>query len=533
MRTGHRAVLILFALHASSSVALSQQPSAPPSEDATRCAALGQLRLEWLREAPTRVTAARLVDVPALPANASPQSNAGILAASPIKQYCQVLGYVAPQNKFELRLPLPAQWNEKFFMAPCAGFCGAVGGNACNPSLARGYASVTMNGGHDGPATFDGTWAANAPNLQEDFGWRSVHVVTVAAKEITRRFYGRSIQRSYISGCSKAGQTVLSEIQRFPADYDGAIAIAPAYDFVGQVTQSAWFAQSVSDGTGRSVIDSAVAAAVHKSVLERCGSMSGVAEPFVADPLACDWKPQMMACPSGGAPSCLDATQVAAISRLMRDATDSRGTRIYRGHVPGTETDWQFWFYLPGGAIRGAGHYAVSEQFTAFMAEPVARDSVDPLKLDVAALPARLARARSVYDATSPNLSAFKARGGRLIMWHGLSDGGVPAKASVDYYDKVTSTMGGRQNVDDFFRLFLLPGVHHCAGGPGPDNVDAITAVENWVERGIAPAELIARKFVGGAEQQSRPVYPYPAKTRYTGSGDPLRASSFVRSQPD
>ena len=196
------------------STGLAQAPSA----DAQRCAALVQLSLGTLRDAATRITSARLIDVPAPPPNANPRSNAAILAASPIKQYCQVTGYVAPQNKFELRLPLASQWNEKFFMVPCAGFCGGVAGNSCNPSLARGYASVTMNGGHDGSPGFDGTWAANAPNLQVDFGWRSAHVVTVAAEEITTRYYGRAITRSYISSCSKGGQTVLSEVQRFPND---------------------------------------------------------------------------------------------------------------------------------------------------------------------------------------------------------------------------------------------------------------------------------------------------------------------------
>jgi feruloyl esterase len=172
----------------------------------------------------------------------------------------------------------------------------------------------------------------------------------------------------------------------------------------------------------------------------------------------------------------------------------------------------------------------VAQQFTAFLASPTARDSVDPLALSMDALPATFARARAVYDATSPDLRAFKARGGKLLMWHGLADGGVPARASVEYYEQVVKTMGGRANVDGFFRLFLLPGVHHCAGGPGPDDIDTITALENWVEKGIAPSEMITRKFVNGVEQRSRPVYPYPTKARYSGTGDPLKASSFVPS---
>lgn len=280
------------ALSLSVSVGLAQAPSA----DARHCAAAVQLSLGSLRDAPTKITSARLIDVPAPSPNVTPQSNVGILAASPIKQYCQVTGYVAPQNKFELRLPIASQWNERFFMVPCVGFCGGVAGSFCNPSLARGYASVTMNGGHDGFPGFDGTWAANAPNLQEDFGWRSAHVVTMAAKEITTRYYGRAIKRSYISSCSKGGQTVLSEVQRFPNDYDGAIPGAPVYNWVGEIIGGAWNSQAIDDGAGHSLLDSAVASIVHKSVLNRCGAQAGVAEPFVSDPLSCDWTPKLIAC---------------------------------------------------------------------------------------------------------------------------------------------------------------------------------------------------------------------------------------------
>src|SRR5262249_1569266 len=146
-----------------------------------------------------------------------------------LKQYCQVTGYVGPQNKFEMRLPLQADWNQKFFFSACDGFCGAVNGAACNPSLARGYAAVTTNGGHDSDPGVECLWAANAPRLQEDYGWRSAHIVTIAAKAITSQYYGRPIARSYISGCSKGGQTVLKEAQQFPGDYDGYLPIAPVY----------------------------------------------------------------------------------------------------------------------------------------------------------------------------------------------------------------------------------------------------------------------------------------------------------------
>jgi hypothetical protein len=245
--------------------------AAAPTPDA--CADLAQLDLQGSAGAPGRVTSARPVDVLAGGLEGGRRLMAGlggraVLAQSPIKQYCEVTGYVAPHNKFILRLPSPAGWNHKFLFSACAGLCGVADATACNPGLARGYASVTSNGGHDGVPGFDGIWAASAPNLQEDFGWRSNHVVTLVAKDITTRYYGQPIERSYMVGCSKGGHAALMEAQRFPEDYDGLLPAAPVYDLTGRVIAGAWFAQAVDDGRGGSVLDPAAAEAVHASVSE-------------------------------------------------------------------------------------------------------------------------------------------------------------------------------------------------------------------------------------------------------------------------
>jgi tannase/feruloyl esterase len=526
-------LLLVVGLLGTSSALVGQAPSsATPSDDTAQCAALMGIPLPAIDGALPKVVTARLVDVPAAPPNASPQGSAAILAASPIKRYCQVTGYVAPQNKFELRLPLPASWNEKFFMVPCAAFCGTVDGSQCNRSLARGYASATMNGGHDSQWGFDGTWAAGAPNLQIDYGWRSVHVVTLATKAITTKYYGRAIQRAYIEGCSKGGQSVLSEVQRFPDDYDGAIAIAPVYDFAGQMAAATWWAQAVHDGTGSSLLDSTTMRLVHAVVLRECGSQSGVADGFVSDPLACGWRPQSIACSSGTATDCLSAKQVAAISRLMTAPADSKGRVLYGRQLPGAESNWPFWFYPGDGSrtMRNVGHFMAAEQFMSYMASATPR-RVDPLQLRIDELPVTYTRVHQIYDATSPDLGRFKTRGGKLVLWHGLSDAAVPATMSINYYERVSRVMGGKE-ADSFLRLFLVPGVNHCGGGPGLDDVDGVTALENWVERGSAPAQLMTRRFANGVLERSRPVFPYPKVARYAGSGDPAQASSFVPGEP-
>jgi feruloyl esterase len=468
----------------------------------------------------TKILSARIIDVPA---NGLESRRGGATFSTLLKQYCQVTGYVAPQNKFEMRLPLPAEWNQRFFFSTCGGFCGAVNGADCNPTLARGYASVTTNGGHDSGPGFDGMWAAYAPGLQEDYGWRGTHIVTIATKAIVTRYYGRSIARSYISGCSKGGQAVLEEAQRFPDEYDGYLPIAPVYDTVGRNIAAAWFAQAVSDGHGGSVLNEAAAAAVHTSVLARCGAQAGVDEGLVTDPVACDWRPAMIACASdSNSPDCLTRQQVEAVTRLMSPVVNSKGEIIYAyPYLPGTETQWAGWNY---GTFA---NYTVADQLVRFLADPTPRKNVDPLKFDFDRDPATLARARTIYDATSYDLRALKARGGRILMWHGLADSGIAATSSIGYYEGVMKMMGGRPQTEDFFRLFLIPGVHHCGGGPGLTDFDALTLLEHWVERGQAPDVLLASRSANGVVERSRPIYPYPIQARYSSTGDPKQAVSF------
>jgi feruloyl esterase len=449
-----------------------------------------------------------------------------------------VTGYVAPQNKFELKLPVPSDWNQKFFFYACGAFCGSVSGDSCNLGLERGYASVTGNGGHDSRWGFDGIWAANAPELQEDFGWRSTHVVTLIAKAITTHYYGKTIKYSYIGGGSKGGQAVLMEAQRFPEDFDGLMASAPVYDYTGRNTiAAAWFAQAITDSHGGSVLNAEIAEAIHKSVLEHCGAQAGVDEGLVTDPPSCKWQPEMIACTSGNrATDCLNARQVAAVRRLMTPATNSKGEVLYAyPYIPGTETMWAGWNYFgtprPGITPRLA-NLELPGQHMRYLADERIRENADALHFDFDHDPETLGRSRRIYDATSFDLRAFKAHGGKLLLWHGWADGAIMATSSIGYYEGVIKFMGGREQTEDFFRLFLLPGVHHSGGGPGFTEFDSMTALENWVEKGQAPDKLIAGRLSDGVVQRTRPVFPYPILARYSGKGDLKRADSFVAFDP-
>ncbi len=510
------------------------------SADIQRCVALLGLNLEDSEGGPAFVTAAHLVDVPAVGLERPAYGPSGYGRTdgpipSRIHQYCDVTGYVAPQNKFELTLPLPADWNQNFFFTACGGFCGSVDGRRCNFALARGYASATGNGGHESSGVgFDAVWAAGAPDLQEDFGWRSNHVVTLVAKEITAHYYGKPIRHSYMAGNSKGGQAVLLEAQRFPEDFDALMPSAPVYDYTGRsIVAAAWFAQAISDGQGGSVLNAAAARAVHKSVLEHCGAQAGVEEGMVTDPPSCKWRPEMIACPSGTRnDDCLDDRQVAAVTRLMTPATDSRGNVLYAySYLPGAETQWVGWNYFgaPSNGLRPRlANLYLPEQYLKYLADARPRKNADPLKFDFDRDVATLARARRIYDATSFDLRAFKARGGKILLWHGWADGAIPATSSAGYFEGVVKSMGGRKQTEDFFRLFLIPGVHHGGGGPGLTEFDALSALETWVEKGQPPEKIIACRSPKGVVDRCRPVFPYPAIPRYSGKGDPRLADSFT-----
>jgi hypothetical protein len=528
-----------------SAIALAAPDTAATTstQDEQSCAALTAFNLQALPGGPAIITSAQVMEVPPGGLEHVGQSGyRGIAARRPssIHRYCDVLGYVAPQNKFELKLPLPGEWNHRFYFNACGGFCGAVIGELCNFGLERGYASATGNGGHDSASGFDGIWAASAPELQNDFGWRSNHVITLIAKAIIARYYGMPIQYSYMTGNSKGGQAVLMEAQRFPEDFDGLMPSAPVYDYTGRNTiAAAWFAQAFSDGNGSSVLNEAAAQAVHKSVLEHCGSLAGVEEGLVSDPTSCKWKPELIACGKRvGGSECLTPRQVQAIKRLMSPATTSKGDVLYAyPYIPGTETQWSGWNYYgkPGGSSKAPPRLAnldLPAQHGRYLAGEPVRPDIDALSFDFDHDPQTLSRSRQIYDATSFDLRAFKARGGKILMWHGWADGAIMATSSIGYFEGVRKFMGGRDKTEDFFRLFLVPGVHHGGGGPGLTEFDSFSALEIWVETGQPPDKLIAGRVQNGEVERTRPIYPYPVIARYSGTGNPHAAGSFVPFDP-
>lgn len=525
-----------------------------------RCAALAAMNFEALPEAPMKIISARLVTVEAGGLSQPPNPMTWPIDRNAVKTYCQVSGYAGRQSAFELRLPLPEQWNKKFFFFACAGFCGNVDGNGCNAGLAQGYASITSNGGHMSAPGFDGLWALDDVELQMDFAHRSSHAVTVAGKAITKAFYGAAPVHSYMAGCSKGGQATLMAALKYPADFDGIIPVAPVYDYTGRsVIEAAWVAQANSDGKGGYIVDAKAAQIAHDAFIQACDTMDGVKDGLVTDPVSCPWKPSDVACAAGKNPDeCLSPAQVKALEKIYSAPRNSKGERLFPvGNALGSETEWSRWVFRPptggqqgsmeqvptryGESVAGpdsrfppSANILVAQQYLRYLAFDKGRRPVgdDPLKFNFDADPAQLKRARAIYDATSVDLRAFKARGGKVLMWQGWADAGSPAGSAIDYYLRTMAFLGGREKTEEFFRLFLLPGVHHCGGGPGPDQIDALSALDAWVDRGQAPKELLTVQGSGPDQGRVRPVYPYPVVPQYKGSGSAREASSFAPFDP-
>jgi feruloyl esterase len=460
-------------------------------------------------------------------------TSAGVVPAG---THCRVAGVVAPSNGFEVWLPTSG-WNGKLQGVGNGALGGYVNYFGMNPALARGYATFGSDGGRRG-SPFDGSWALGRPDLVIDFGYRSVHVTTVAAKAIVQAFYGVPPARSYFVGCSTGGRQGLMEAQRYPEDYDGFVVGAAANPLTRVAMTGNWILQALHEDPATIVPDD-VLPRIAAAVLARCDARDGVSDGLLEDPRRCRFDPRTLRCPRGtsGPGDCLTAAQTKALKRAYAGPRTSRGRRLFPGYSPGGEigagsdfgpagepalSGWEGWIV---GEALGA-HHPIQDGFFKFLAfeDP----SWDWRTFDFDRDPRTVEdKVGAIVDAVDPDLSALRARGGKIVMYHGWSDPAIPALASVRYYERVRAAMGRRATAD-FFRLFMAPGMQHCAGGPGPNAFDAVGALERWVEDGVAPDAIVATHRTDGIVDRTRPLCPYPQVARWDGTGDPDDAASFT-----
>jgi feruloyl esterase len=438
---------------------------------------------------------------------------------SKMPAFCRVTATVSPvaesEIKMELWMPLTG-WNGKFVGVGNGGFSGAIWYFQMIEPLERGYAVVATNGGHDGGQA-DARFATN-PEAVIDYAWRAVHEMTVKGKAIVAAHYGREARHAYFIGCSTGGRQGLKEAQRFPNDYDGIVSGAPAHNWVPLLTW-ATYAQKVAT-------DPAVAFTpphlelLKEAAIAKCDKGDGVTDRVAEDPRRCTFDPGQLLCKEGGDPSkCLTARQVEAARSFYAGVVNPRtGAKIYPGPAPGGETAW---FAFRNGVFPiGQNYYR-----HIVMGDPAWNVTSFDVDRDVARA---IEKDKAVgFTTSSTDLKGFFARGGKLLLWHGWTDGLIPAQSTIDYYEAVRTANGAAATAGA--RLFMLPGVDHCTGGEGPDVFDELTAIDTWVDGGKAPERLIARRAADGpTPARTRPLCPYPQVARYRGQGSTDDERSFV-----
>jgi feruloyl esterase len=414
--------------------------------------------------------------------------------------------------RFELWMPTTG-WNGKFMGTGNGGAAGFIFyWNMAEP-LARGYAVANTDTGHQGTID-DRSFAMGHPEKYNDFAWRSVHEMTVTSKAMVSAHYGTQAQRAYWNGCSTGGRQALKEVQRFPDDYDGVIAGAPAADVTGQVSFSILVQRLLTDPSAP--LPAAKLPLLKEAALAVCDASDGVTDRVIVEPGRCAFDAAAVQCKTTTETSaCLTAEEVSAARRLYGGVVNSRtGERVYPGASVAGEP----------GTAQFASNFSIG---TSHMRYAVLENPAwDPFSFDFDSDIDKIRAADGGRStAMEPDISAFVARGGKLLLYHGTTDGLVPYQNTVDYYRDVEEKLGAGV-ARDHARLFLVPGMDHCRGGDGAQDVDYIGALEQWVERGTAPDRLLARRPTG-ATQFTRPVCPYPTVPLYRGDGDQSDAANW------
>jgi hypothetical protein len=441
------------------------------------------------------------------------------------KPYCAVVGTIAPADTIVLRLPTEG-WTLRYLQTGCGGLCGnaTIGytqAATCQPIVDGTIASATTDMGHQG--LNDGSWAAGNPQAQIDFAYRGVHVTAQVAKAIITKFYGRAPAYSYFDGCSDGGREALMEAQRYPDDFDGIAAGAPASNIVVQNTfHHAWNVVANKDADGNYILLADKLPLIHAAVLAACDKLDGVADGVLDDPRNCRFDPYTLVCADSA--TCLTKAQAAVVRKLHEGAIDAHGNRLEQeiSHEWGSELDWTL--FVPTAQGQTTFSETIALSFLRYLAYFNVADP-DYQLTDLAFTKSsfwRTVQTSSYLSATDPDLSRFRRGGGKLILWHGWSDQHISPQATLEYYQAMGHT-------SDFARLYLFPGVAHCGGGVGPSTFDVLTPVMNWVEKGNAPLTIVASTEDGA---RTRPVYPYPVVARYDGSGSTDQAANFVPFTP-
>lgn len=495
------------------------------------CSGLSSLKLDH-----TTIKSAQVVAAGAFP---SPVQGRGADSYKELPEFCRVQALITPvagsEIPFEVWLPTSG-WNGKYFGIGNGGFAGSIQYNLLAASIKNGYASSSTDTGHQGSAT-KADWALNQPERIIDYAYRSIHETALKSKSVIAKFYGGNPRHSYFAGCSNGGRQALLEAQRYPADYDGIISGAAANYWTHNIAGFAWDQQAL-DGAA---IPASKMAALQQATLAACDAKDGLKDGLIDQPDKCHFDPSVLLCKGAESDSCLTSGQVGALKKIYAGPSNSKGP-LFPGYLPGAEDGGGGWNRWVTGPNADQGAYAQGFFGDMVFSKPDWSYKTFDWDRDMKITDDKFA---SVFNATNPDLKAFKDHGGKLLIYHGWSDTAIPATNAINYYTSVKEKMGEKATVE-FVELFLAPGMQHCGNGTGPNSFgtnpsmtpsDAdhslTIALDQWVDKGVAPKRIIATKFKTGANPQSgversRPLCPYPQVAHYKGSGSIDEAANFT-----
>ena len=434
--------------------------------------------------------------------------------------HVEVKGTIGGHIRFELLLP--DTWNGRFAMGGGGGFVGTIQ-NGARYSVNLGYATVGTDTGHQSEPGYLAGWALDNLEAKVNFGYLAVHRTAEVAKALIRAYYHSDPSYSYFLGCSRGGGQAMMESQRYPNDFDGIVAGAPAFNWPGLAAMAVAVAKALYPNPAHlesTVITKESLEKLQAGILEQCDAQDGLKDGVIQDPASAHFDLSKV--------SGLTDEQRKAIAVIYEGARNSKGP-IYPGFSPVAECDpgqWIAWITGPAPAL--AKDHAPDLMFafgTQIFKYLIFNDpDWDYATYNFSNFDRDTRLAASYLNATNPDLAAFKARKGKLILWHGWADTALPAEGTIDYYRQVQLKDA---SANDYCRLFLVPGCLHCGGGPGAADVDWLSVIVDWVEHAKAPEMLVASKKENGKVVMTRPLFPYPEHAVYKGSGDPNSAGSF------
>lgn len=527
-----RAFCCFLVLFCGTAIGFGTAPALAADRPKVDCESLARADFSEIEDAPTQIIDAQPID-----------------ASDGDPAYCRVRGYISPQVGFEMRLP-QSNWNGKFFQVGCGGSCGSTRHIRFCP-IQRGYACIASDMGNNSGGK-GLIWAQNNLQAQLDLNVRGPHVAAVAGKAITKAYYGIAPLKSYFRGCSSGGVQGLSEAQRFPYDFDGIITLSGSPYRSDMIMQYVWGIRALRDEQGRPRLSQSDLRLVNAEAVKSCDLDDGVQDGVIGNPYACRVNLRRLLCKQKKTGSCLTATQIDAVQKVYAGPVTSKGEKktFPGGPAPGSELGWiDDSGYITGGADFSDLQKWSEEvlRYMGFTPPPGAKWKLSDFDFDRDYK--RLGVAETLWGASNPDLSRLKQEGAKIIAAYGFNEVNSNPAGMIKYYDTVARTMGGLKDVQDFFRLFLVPGMDHCGGGvgnTGASEIDYLDYLEKWVEHGQAPDKLIAAhvndsyltrhdrsqlKFPLATDVPidfTRPIYPYPLRAKYKGDGNPADAGSFV-----